>query len=138
MVPPNLTERMKARNPKLFAGNKTVFENLSSKFQIANGRITAPDLKLATSDFALDGNGWFSLTKEMSVNSTLAFSGIASDLVAEVPAASTCSPDGRLEVPYALRRAAEAAIGGHAGDDGEVPEGMAAGAAAGRDKGKPA
>ena len=104
MVPPNLTERMRVRNPKLFASNKTVFENLSSKFQIANGRISAPDLKLATSDFALDGNGWISLAKEMNIASNLAFSKkIASDLVAEVPAAKyLLSPDGRIEVPLTL------------------------------------
>jgi uncharacterized protein involved in outer membrane biogenesis len=104
MVPAGLTQRMRARNPKLFAENKTVFQNLSSKFQIANGRIQAPDLKLATSDFALHGNGWFSLDKEMNVASTLAFSQkVASDLVAEVPAAKyLLSPDGRIEVPLTL------------------------------------
>ncbi|HEX6791324.1 MAG TPA: AsmA family protein [Candidatus Krumholzibacteria bacterium] len=104
MVPQNLTARMQARNPKLFASNKTVFENLSSKFKIANGKITVPDLKLATSDFALNGDGWFSLTKEMNVSSVLAFSkGVSNDLVAEVPAAKyLLTPDGRLEVPLTL------------------------------------
>jgi hypothetical protein len=104
MVPPNLTERMKARNPRLFASNKTLFENLSSKFQIANGKITTPDLKLATSDFALAGDGWFSLTKEMNLNSTLAFSkSVANDLIAEVPAAKyLLTPDGRIEIPLTL------------------------------------
>jgi hypothetical protein len=104
LVPANLTERMRARNPKLFAGDKTIFENLGSKFTISNGRINAPDLKLATSDFALNGDGWFSFGKEMSVNSTLALSKkLASDLVAEVPAAKyLLSPDGRLEVPLSF------------------------------------
>ena len=104
MVPPNITERMKVRNPKLFASNQTLFENLGSKFQIANGRINTPDLKLATNDFALNGDGSFSFTKEMNISGIFAFSQkIASDLVAEVPAAKyLLSPDGRIEVPVTL------------------------------------
>jgi hypothetical protein len=104
MVPPDLTQRMKARNPSLFSENKTVFQNLSSKFTIANGKIQVPDLKLATSDFALSGDGWFSLAKEMNLNSTLTLSKkVAADLVAEVPMAKyILSPDGRIEVPLAF------------------------------------
>jgi uncharacterized protein involved in outer membrane biogenesis len=104
LVPPDLTQRMRARNPSLFSENKTVFQNLSSKFTIANGRIQVPDLKLATSDFGLSGDGWFSLAREMNLNSTLTLSKkVASDLVAEVPAAKyILSPDGRIEVPLTL------------------------------------
>jgi autotransporter translocation and assembly factor TamB len=104
MVPPDLTQRMKARNPSLFSENKTVFQNLSSKFTIANGKIQVPDLKLATSDFALSGDGWFSLAKEMNLNSTLTLSKkVAADLVAEVPMAKyILSPDGRIEVPLSF------------------------------------
>jgi hypothetical protein len=104
MVPTDLTARMKARNPKLFAENKTVFQNLSSKITIANGKIQAPDLKLATADFVLAGNGWFSLGKEMSMNSTLTLSEkLTNDLVAEVPAAKfLLAPSGRLEVPLSF------------------------------------
>ena len=104
LVPTDLTSRMKARDPKLFSQNTTAFKNLSSKFTIANGKIQVPDLKLATSDFALNGDGWFSLAKEMNVNSTLTISKkLASDLVAEVPAAKyLLSPDGSIDVPLAL------------------------------------
>src|SRR5688572_13666340 len=100
MVPANLTEKMRARNPKLFAQDKTLFENLSSKFQIANGRINTSGLKLSTDDFALAGDGWIGLNKELNVNSTLALSKkLASDLVAEVPAARVLlNADGRIEV----------------------------------------
>jgi hypothetical protein len=92
------------RNPKLFAQDKTIFENLGSRFTISNGRINAPELKLATDDFALNGDGWFSFTKEMNVSSTLTISKkLAGDLVAEVPAAKyLLSSDGRLEVPLSL------------------------------------
>jgi uncharacterized protein involved in outer membrane biogenesis len=104
MVPANLTDKMRARNPKLFAEDKTLFENLSSKFSITNGRVQTTDLKLATSDFTLNGDGWFSFSKELGINSTLTLSQkIASDLVAEVPAAKyLLSSDGRIEVPLTL------------------------------------
>src|SRR5262249_10480992 len=74
MVPPDITQRMQARNPKLFSETKTVFQNLSSKFQIANGKIVTPNLSLATADFSLSGDGWFSLTKEMQLDSKLTLS----------------------------------------------------------------
>jgi hypothetical protein len=104
MVPPDITQRMKLRNPKLFAENKTMFQNLSSKFQIANGRINTPDLKLSTSEFTLSGDGWFSLTKEMKLASTLTLSQkMASDIVAEVPVARYLQgADGRITVPLDL------------------------------------
>ena len=104
MVPADLTQKMRARNPKLFEQEKTVFQNLSSKFTINNGRIQVPDLKLATSDFALNGDGWFSFTKEMNVNSTLSLSKkLSSDLVAEVPMARyLLTPDGKIDVPLSL------------------------------------
>lgn len=104
MVPPDIVARMKARNPKLFAENKTVFQNLSSKFQIANGRIITPDLKLGTADFALSGDGWFSLEKEMNLSSVLTINQrMANDLVAEVPMVKyILSPDGRIDVPLTL------------------------------------
>ena len=104
MVPPDITTRMKARNPKLFAENKTVFQNLSSKFQIANGKITVPDLKLGTTEFALAGDGWFSLDKEMNLSSVLTINQkMANDLVAEVPMVKyILSPDGRIDVPLTL------------------------------------
>jgi hypothetical protein len=104
MVPPDIASRMQARNPKLFSGNKTFFQNLSSKFQIANGRIITPDLNLATADFALKGDGWFSLAKTMNLNSMLTLSQkMTNDLVAEVPAAKyIVASDGRIQVPLTL------------------------------------
>lgn len=104
MVPAGLTQRMRARNPKLFAENKTAFQNLAGQVKIENGRILTPDLKLATSDFTLAGDGWFSFGKEMNMASTLTLSEkLTRDLVAEVPAVKyIVSPDGRLEVPLTL------------------------------------
>jgi hypothetical protein len=54
MVPPNLTERMKARNPRLFAiRTRRCIENLSSKFQIANGKDHHTRSEARHVDFAL-------------------------------------------------------------------------------------
>ena len=51
-----------------------MFQNLAGKFTIADGKMQVPDLKLASSDFALNGDGWFSLGKEMNISSTLTLS----------------------------------------------------------------
>jgi uncharacterized protein involved in outer membrane biogenesis len=104
MVPADLTQRMRAKNPKLLAENRTAFQNLSGKVTIADGRLRTPDLKLSTSDFTIAGDGWFSFAKEMNVSSTLTLSEkLSRDLVAEVPAAKfLLSPNGRLEVPLTL------------------------------------
>jgi len=104
MVPADIASRMQVRNPKLFGGTKTFFQNLSSKFQIANGRIITPNLSLATADFALSGDGWFSLAKDMNLNSTLTLSQrMTNDLIAEVPAAKyLAGSDGKLQVPLTL------------------------------------
>jgi hypothetical protein len=104
LVPAGVAQRMRAKNPKLFAENRTVFQNLTGRVKIENGRIQAPDLKLASSDFTLAGDGWFSFGKEMSMKSTLTLSEkLTRDLVAEVPAVKyIVSPDGRLDVPLTL------------------------------------
>jgi uncharacterized protein involved in outer membrane biogenesis len=104
MVPPDISSRLATRNPKLFSGTKTFFQNLSSKFQIANGHIITPNLNLATADFALSGDGWFSLDKEMKLSSTLTLSPkMANDIIAEVPMAKYIQgADGRIQVPLDL------------------------------------
>jgi len=104
MVPATFTAQMKAKNPKMFAENKTAFENLTGKVQIADGKIQAPDLKLVTPDFRMDGAGWFSFGKEMDLKSTLTLSEkLTKDIVAQVPMAKyILSSSGRIEVPLSL------------------------------------
>lgn len=104
MVPAGFADQMKAKNPKAFSENKTAFQNLKGKVNIADGKIQAPELKLVTPDFVIDGAGWFSFGKEMDVNSTLTLSEkMTRDIVAQVPAAKyILSPAGRIEVPLSL------------------------------------
>lgn len=104
MVPAGITDRIKAKNPKLFAANQTAFENLAGKVSIADGRINTNDLHLKSSDFSLVGGGWFSFGKEMDVNTTLMLSQkLTNDLVAEVPLAKyLLNSGGRFELPIKL------------------------------------
>jgi uncharacterized protein involved in outer membrane biogenesis len=104
LVPADLTQKLRDRNPKLFDSNTTVFQNMKSEWSIADGKIQVPDLKLATNDFALAGKGWFGLDKDMSVNTTLTLSDkLTGDLVAEVPAAKyLLGASGKLEIPLSL------------------------------------
>jgi hypothetical protein len=104
LVPAGFVERIKAKNPKLFGENKTAFENLAGKVRIADGKINAGDLKLVSNDFTLGGEGWFSFSKEMDLNTTFALSQkLTNDLIAEVPAAKfLINSNGRFELPIKL------------------------------------
>ncbi|HEX5132229.1 MAG TPA: AsmA-like C-terminal domain-containing protein [Candidatus Krumholzibacteria bacterium] len=104
LVPADLTAKMAAKNPKLFESNSTVFKNLAGNVTIANGKIQVPDLKLASSDFSLNGSGWFSLDKDMNMSTTLTLSDkLTRDLVEQVPMARyLLSQSGKLEVPLSL------------------------------------
>lgn len=104
LVPPDLTQKLRDRDPKLFDSNTTVFQNMKSNWTISAGKIQVPDLKLATRDFALAGKGWFGLDKDMNVATTLTLSDkLTKDLIAEVPAAQyLVSSGGRIEIPLTL------------------------------------
>jgi uncharacterized protein involved in outer membrane biogenesis len=104
MVPAGFADRIKAKNPKLFAENKTTFQNLAGKVTIADGKINTGDLKLKSSDFDIAGGGWFSFGKEMDLNTTLTLSQkLTGDLVAEVPMAKyLLNSGGRFELPIKL------------------------------------
>ncbi len=104
MVPAGFTDRIKAKNPKLFAANQTAFENLAGKMTIADGKLNTNDLHLKSSDFSLTGGGWFSFDKNMDLNTTLTLSQkLSNDLVAEVPMAKyLLNAGGRFELPIKL------------------------------------
>ena len=104
MVPAGFADRIKAKNPKLFAENKTTFENLAGKLVIADGKINSNDLHLKNSDFSLTGGGWFSFGKQMDLNTSLVLSEkLTGDLVAEVPMAKyLLNSSGRFELPIKL------------------------------------
>jgi hypothetical protein len=104
MVPAGFADRIKAKNPKLFAENQTTFQNLAGKVTIGDGKINTGDLKLKSSDFDIAGGGWFSFTKEMDLNTTLTLSEkLSRDLVAEVPVAKyLLNSNGRFELPIRL------------------------------------
>jgi len=104
LVPAGAVERIKAKNPKLFGANNTLFENLSGKVSISDGKVNTNDLKFLSDDFTLGGTGWFSFAKTLDLNSTLTLSQkLTNDLVAEVPAAKyLLNSNGRFELPIKL------------------------------------
>jgi uncharacterized protein involved in outer membrane biogenesis len=104
MVPADLTAKMAARNPKLFESTATMFKDLAGHVTLADGKLQVPDLKLASSDFSLEGAGWFSLDKQMSLNTTLTLSDkLTSDLIVLVPAVKyLLMPGGKLDIPLIL------------------------------------
>jgi autotransporter translocation and assembly factor TamB len=101
MVPADFTAKMAAKNPKLFASNSTLFKNLAGNVTIADGKLQVPDLKIASTDFSLNGTGWFSLGKDMSMSGTFTLSdALTRDLIAQLPAAKyLLTPAGKLDVP---------------------------------------
>ncbi|HEU4928651.1 MAG TPA: AsmA-like C-terminal region-containing protein, partial [Candidatus Krumholzibacteria bacterium] len=104
LVPPTVIANIKKKNPNLFGTNKTMFENLAGKIAIQDGKISTADLKLASNDFSMVGDGWFSFDKTLDLNTTLTLSQkLTNDLVAEVPAAKfLLNSNGRFEVPLKL------------------------------------
>jgi hypothetical protein len=104
LLPRDLTARMEAKNPRLFASNATFFKDMTSNVTIADGKIQVPDLRLASSDLSIAGAGWISLGKDMSLNTTLTLSDqLTADLVSEVPAAKyLLASSGRMEIPLSF------------------------------------
>ena len=104
LVPPTVIANIKKKNPNLFGTNKTMFENLAGKIAIQDGKISTADLKLASNDFSMVGDGYFSFDKTLNLNTTLTLSQkLSNDLVAEIPAAKfLLNANGRFEVPLKL------------------------------------
>jgi uncharacterized protein involved in outer membrane biogenesis len=101
MVPPNLAERMRARNPRLFGGNSTAFENLDGKFTIAGGRINTSDLFLKAADFTVMGDGWLGFDSQLNIKTRFVFSQkLTEDVIRELPIAKYLrNNEGRIVLP---------------------------------------
>ena len=104
LVPAGLTERLQARNPKLFSGNQTVFENLDGDFTIDAGKIRSDDLFLEAADFSIKGDGWLGLDRTMNLRTTFVFSQkLSKDIVGELPIAKYLqNSEGRIVLPLVL------------------------------------
>jgi uncharacterized protein involved in outer membrane biogenesis len=104
LVPSGFAERVRARNPKLFASDATVFENLKGDLSFENGRMNAGGLVLKAADFSISGDGWFSFDRTMNLNSTVVFSQkLSADIVGEFPIAKyLLDTQGRLSLPLSL------------------------------------
>jgi hypothetical protein len=104
LVPSGFQERLRAKHPRLFKGNKTAFENLDGEFEIDGGKIKTDDLFLKAADFYVEGDGWFSFDRSLNLEAKLYFSpALSRDIVKELPMASYLqNSDGRVVLPVFL------------------------------------
>ncbi len=101
LVGSGVGDRIRRRNPKLFSGKSTAFENLDGVFTIANGRINTNDLFLKAADFMVKGDGWLSFDRQMSLRTSFVFSEkLTADIVRELPIAKYLKDSrGRIVLP---------------------------------------
>jgi uncharacterized protein involved in outer membrane biogenesis len=101
LVPAGFDQRLRAKYPKLFATDNTLFESLTGRVAISEGRIQSSDLVMETHDFTVRGAGWLSFDRRLDLKTTMVLSQqLTQDLVAELPAVRyLTTPQGQLEVP---------------------------------------
>ncbi len=103
-VPNLISSRIPARHSTLFQRRDTPFETLAATFTVKQGRIYSEDLRLATPDYSISGEGWTGFDKTMRWNATLVMSTqFTQDLLQEHKNARyMLDRQGRLAVPFRL------------------------------------
>jgi len=103
-VPNLISSRTPARYSTLFQRRDTPFETLAATFTVKQGRIYSEDLRLATPDYSISGEGWTGFDKTMRWNATLVMSTqFTQDLLQEHKNARyMLDRQGRLAVPFRL------------------------------------
>jgi uncharacterized protein involved in outer membrane biogenesis len=101
LVDQNAVARVRQNNPKLFSGDKTAFKDLKGNVRIENGRIHSKGLVLKSDEFSVFGEGWFSLDRQMDLNTNIVLSAAATQgIIREVAAIKYITNDkGQLEIP---------------------------------------
>jgi hypothetical protein len=96
--------RVRQKNPKLFSGSNTAFQDLRGDFRIENGRIHSSGLVLKSPDYSIFGEGWVSLDRQMNLKTTIVFSAAATkDIASELSVIKYLTNDkGQLELPVTL------------------------------------
>ncbi|MDH3198033.1 MAG: AsmA family protein [Candidatus Krumholzibacteria bacterium] len=105
LVPAGFDQRLRAKYPKLFATDNTLFESLVGHVTISEGRVQSSDLVMETTDFTVRGAGWLSFDRRIDLKTTMILSQkLTQDLIAELPAARyLTTPQGRLFTGDAAR-----------------------------------
>lgn len=99
--------RFAEKHPEIFGVGDTKFETLDGKLEIANGWVHARDFRLAARDYALSGEGRYSLDNALEMKTLLTLSESLSReiLAADDKLRYLRNADGRVELPVALRGA---------------------------------
>ena len=95
---------LRQKYPQVFGAADTVFERLDAKFDIRNGWVNARNIRLATKDYAIEGNGRISLDGKLDMTTVMRFSeSLSQDLIASVKQARYLrGRTGRIEIPVRL------------------------------------
>jgi autotransporter translocation and assembly factor TamB len=100
-VPAGFSQRLYAKYPQVFEGDKTIFDNMKGSLAIEQGRVHTRDLSLATRSFDLRGAGWVGFDQQMDFKTTLHITkALTDDIISEVPEAKyALDAHGRIEIP---------------------------------------
>ena len=95
---------LRQKYPQVFGASDTVFEKLDAKIDIRNGWANIRNLRLATQDYAIEGNGRISLDGKLDITTIMRFSeSLSQDLIASVKQARYLrGRTGRIEIPVRL------------------------------------
>jgi len=104
LLPPGLREKY----PDVFGAGDTTFENMDAKIHISDGWVHFSDFRLAARDYAVTGQGRYSLDNRLDMTTVMTFSQPLSDSLvnAAAPMKYLRSPEGKVEFPVKLIGAA--------------------------------
>ena len=100
LLPPDLQRKY----PAVFGTGDTVFEKVDTKIDIRDGWVEFRDLRLAARDYALGGQGRYSLENQIDVSTVMTFSQPLSDHLVEAaaPMEYLRGGDGRVAFPVKM------------------------------------
>jgi hypothetical protein len=100
LLPPELRNQY----PDVFSASDTNFENMDAKIDIADGWANFRDFRLAARDYAIVGQGRYSLDNKLNMTTVMTFSQPLSDSLvnAAKPMRYLRSAEGRVELPVKL------------------------------------
>jgi uncharacterized protein involved in outer membrane biogenesis len=100
LLPPDLRQKY----PDVFGVGDTVFENMDTRIDIRDGWASFRDFRLAARDYAIEGQGRYSLDNELDMTTVMTFSQPLSESLVKAadPMRYLRNADARVEVPVKL------------------------------------
>jgi AsmA protein len=95
---------LKRKHPGVFSSGDTTFRDLTSKFTVADGRMSTKNLDLEASDYGISGAGSIGLDGSVDMSANFrASQALTRSLVSEVDAVKYLADDsGAVEIPFRL------------------------------------